>query len=205
MAAPSFVGVGGAVTSGTVPLPTGWAAGDLALLVAETQHNDTPISGWTPTGWTRITSKTTGDCGVTANTTSTRVTVWYRRLQAGDVGPTLPAPQNHVIAYIVAYRGVASTGDPWDVWVAGCEGTADTTLSATGPTTMVPDTRVVVIASSGADTAAAQFSGWSAPSLDGGTITERADAFTTAGNGGGVTVADGVKSAPGAKIGRAHV
>ena len=109
--------------------------------------------------------------------------------------PTVGVSGNHQIARIITFRGVISTGNPWDV-TAGNTGSSSTSFAIPGTTTTVDDTLIVAIVSNGTDTATAQTSGWTNANLT--SLTERADANNRAGNGGGFGVATGIKATAGA-------
>lgn len=91
---------------------------------------------------------------------------------------------------MIAIRGAAFSGEPWDVVAGGAESTSDTSGSIPGATTSASNTHVVVVAASLPDAnGSSQFSGWSNASLT--NFTERTDNSTNAGNGGGLGVASG--------------
>ncbi len=102
--------------------------------------------------------------------------------------PVVADPGDHVYCRILTYRGVITAGDPWDV-TGGGVAVLDT-VTLTGVTTTVANTRVVQAVSRDDDSAAATFGGQTNANLTG--ITERSDAGTTSGNGGGIGVWDGV-------------
>jgi hypothetical protein len=99
---------------------------------------------------------------------------------------------------MIAIRGAAASGNPWDVTAGGVEATDDTSGSIPGATTTVANTLVVTaIATSLPDASStAKFSGWTNANLT--SLTERTDNSVTAGNGGGLAIATGVKATAGA-------
>ena len=107
--------------------------------------------------------------------------------------PTVADPGDHVYAQILTYRGVISTGNPWDVTGGGVKAAASTSVTVTGVTTTVANTLIVQAVARDLDSSAAAFSAETNANLTG--ITERSDAGTTSGVGGGFAVWDGVKAA----------
>lgn len=105
--------------------------------------------------------------------------------------PTLGAVTDHQAGVILTWRGCKASGNPWDVIATTVQNTTTTTPSAPAVTTTVGKTCIVSIISRGVSTAVAQFSGW------GNSATERYDAGTAVGNGGGVGVADYSYTGPG--------
>ncbi len=95
---------------------------------------------------------------------------------------------------IIAIRGAAASGNPWDVTAGGVEATSDTSGSIPGATTTVNNTLVVVaVAGSLPDASGtANFSAWTNANLT--NLTERADNTATAGNGGALGIATGEKA-----------
>jgi uncharacterized protein DUF6701 len=110
--------------------------------------------------------------------------------------PTVSDPGNHVYAQILTYRGVIATGNPWDVTGGGVKAAASGTVTVTGVTTTTPNTLVVQAIARDNDSAAAAFSAQTNANLTG--ITDRSDAGTTQGNGGGIGIWDGVMAFAGA-------
>ena len=99
---------------------------------------------------------------------------------------------------MIAIRGAVSSGDPWDVTAGGTEAASDTSGSIAGATTTVANTLVVTaIATSLPDASSTtNFSSWTNANLT--SLTERIDNAVTAGNGGGLGAATGVKATAGA-------
>lgn len=110
--------------------------------------------------------------------------------------PTVADPGNHVYARILTYRGVISTGDPWDVTGGGVKATASTSVTVTGVTTTLTNTLIVQAVAQDIDAAATAFSAQANANLT--SVLERSDFGTASGNGGGVGVWDGVKATAGA-------
>lgn len=109
--------------------------------------------------------------------------------------PTVGDAGNHVYAQILTYRGAIASGNPWDTTGGGVKATASTSVTVAGITSTVINTLIVQACSKDTDTTAAGFSGQTNANLTG--LTERVDAGTNSGNGGGFAVWDGGKAAIG--------
>ena len=189
----SFQAAGTAV-SGTGAVTPTWPAhttGDVALLFVESAGGQA-VSLSTAAGFAAVPNSPQATGAAAAGT---RVTVfWARATSATMAAPTVADPGDHVYAQIITYRGVINTGNPWDVTGGGVK--AVDTITVTGVTTTVPNTRIVQAATRDADSTAASFAAQTNPTLTG--LTERSDAGTTQGNGGGIAIWDGVMAAAGA-------
>lgn len=100
----------------TVSLPTGWSAGQLALLITYSDGATTTIS--VSAGWTQVSGSPWG--------ANNKVTAWWRVLQTGDGDPIVTiansvAP-NASSGGIATYNGV-DTSSPIDVVGSASEGT----------------------------------------------------------------------------------
>jgi len=183
----TYVGAG-AKASGTgavtPALPTGWQANDIFLLFCETANQAVTA----PTGWTEVASSPQGT-GTAGGTSSTRLTVFWRRATSSETAPTIADPGDHICAGILAFRNVVETGNPWDVTAGDVLTTASTSVTIPGATTTVPGCMVVVAVATGPDTTTAQCSGWTNPNLQ--NLQELVDYYTNSGNGGGFGVAAG--------------
>jgi len=195
-AAPTFQAAGTADSGTGAATPTwpGHVAGDVALLFVESAGGEAATLSSNVAGFVQVTgSPQSSDTG----TNGTRLTVfWARATSAAMANPTVADAGNHVYAIILTYRSVISTGNPWDVTVGGIKATANNTVTLTGVTTTVPDTLIVQAVSHDRDNAGAHFSNQVNANLTG--ITERTDAGTNSGNGGGLAVWDGGKLTAGA-------
>lgn len=196
MTAPVYIGagtvVGGTGALGSVGFPTGILPGDIIMLAVETANES--IS--TPADWTEVTDSPQGT-GAGGGTSSTRLTLfWQRYAEGGATTVAVSDSGNHQLAQTFAFRGCLASGDPWDILVSGVDSTEDTSVSATGGTTTVDDCLVAVFCARSADAGADQFSSWANADLAG--FTERTDFGTTQGNGGGHSLATGVKTTAGA-------
>src|SRR5439155_20563953 len=106
----------GTVQSGTGTLTVAWPAhaiNDIGLLIIETQ-NDAVTLAANAANWTQVTNSPQGT-GTTS--TGTRLTVFWSRATStsmGNVGLT-GTGMDHQIAQILTFRGVTTSGNPWDV------------------------------------------------------------------------------------------
>lgn len=192
---PRFQAAGTAV-GGTGTASPAWpahATDDIALLFVESGGGQ-PATLSVPAGFAAVASSPQA---VGAGVNGTQLTVfWARATSAAMTAPTVADPGNHVYARILTYRGVANSGNPWDVTGGGTKTPASTTGNVPGVTTTLASTLVVQAIARDTDNAAAAFSAQTNVNLEG--LGERVDAGTTAGNGGGFAVWDGYKSTAGA-------
>ncbi len=199
-ATPTFVAAG-AVSSGTgaitPALPAGIATNDILLLFLETANQAISITNQNGGTWTEVTNSPQGT-GTAGGTSATRLTVFWSRYNGTQGDPTASDSGNHQLGRMIAVRGAVTSGNPWDVTAGGVEATADTSGSIPGATTTVGNTLVVAaIATSLPDSSSTtRFSAWTNANLT--SITERTDNSVTAGNGGGLGVATGIKATAGA-------
>ncbi|HJX19091.1 MAG TPA: hypothetical protein VJ437_12990 [Acidiferrobacterales bacterium] len=186
----------GAVVSGTGLVNPAWPAhaiDDVALLFIESAGGQAATLS-IPAGFVAVANSPQATGG---GVTGTRITVfWARATSTAMATPRVADPGNHVYAQIITYRGVITTGNPWNVTGGGVKAAASTSVTVTGVTTTVPNTLIVQAVARGNDSAAAAFSAQTNANLTG--ITERSDAGTASGNGGGFAVWDGVKVTVGA-------
>jgi Tfp pilus assembly protein PilX len=188
--APVFRTAGTAV-SGTGAVSPTWPAAhainDIALLFIESCGGEAATLS-SPAGFVAVTNspQATG-----AGILGTRITVyWARATSTAMAAPTVADPGNHVYAQIITYRGVINTGNPWNITGGGVQTPASTSVTVTGVTTTGPNKLIVQAVARDNDSAAAAFSAQTNANLQ--NITERSDAGTTSGNGGGFAVWGGV-------------
>src|SRR3989442_10658694 len=120
-AAPPTYQAAGIIQSGTAALTgataVAWPAhaiNDIGLLIIETQ-NEAVTLGTNAANWTQVTNSPQG-IGTT-ETSRTRLTVFWSRATStsmGNVGLT-GTGMDHQIAQILTFRGVTTSGNPWDV------------------------------------------------------------------------------------------
>jgi hypothetical protein len=193
MAVPAVVAVG-AVASGTTTitpaLPAGASAGHLLVTLAESTGNQIYTL---PTGWAHF-------LGEPVNLdTTTRLTVIYRFMQAGDTAPALALPGgDHAVGRMLAISGVRATGNPWDVASPATESVADTSAVWNSVTTTVDECLILLCISTGRDNANTANMG----AVTGGTgltnFVERIDNGIATGAGGWVGLVTASKLTAGA-------
>jgi PKD repeat protein len=191
---PTFVAAGAVASNAaaiTPALPAGIAANDILLLFVETYNQAVTIANQNGGTWTEVTNSPQG-------TTGTRLTAFWSRYNGTQGAPTTSDSGNHQAGRMIAIRGCVTSGNPWDVTAGGVESTSDTSGSIPGATTTVANTLVVTaIATDLPDSnTTTGFSAWANANLT--SLTERTDNTRSAGNGGGLGVASGVKAAAGA-------
>ena len=200
MAPPTWQATG-ALASGTGNVTVNWPAhqtNDIGLLVVESANQTIALG--TANGFVEIPDSPQGT-GTAGGSNATRLAVfWCRATSSSMASPVITDPGDHAIAYIITFRGCKTSGNPWNVTAGDVETATTGSFTIPGDTTTVADCLVVAIISTRADVDTGRASGWTNASL--ASITERADLYTSVpGNGGGVSVACGVKSTAGAYSG----
>lgn len=195
MALPTFVAAGAAAEgTGTISpaLPAGIATDDILLLFLATGNQAVTIP--TPNGgtWTEVTNSPQG---VGAAGSGARITVFWSRYNGTQGAPTTNDPGDHVGGTICAYRGVRTTGDPFDV-SSGEFGTAapPDVFQIIGATTTVADCLVALVGC--VEQSADSFTVFTNAGL--ASITARFLTAVTAGNTNRYRLMDGQKAAIGA-------
>lgn len=192
MAVPTFVNLG-TITSNqnaiTPPFGTGWQADDIMIGIGECNGNQAYT---VPTGWAHVT-------GSPVNVdTSTRLTVIWRRFVGGDTALSWGDSGDHNIGQIGAFRGVKTSGDPWNAVAVDQETVADTSATWPAVTTTVADCLILFIIATGRDIASTNNI---TTALSGGTgltsITERTDNWVATLAGGGIGMITATKAAAG--------
>lgn len=177
----------------TVPWPSGHLVGDIGLLVLESAGGEA-ISLNAANGFVEVTNspQATG-----SGTAGTRLAMyWCRATSQTMPSPVVNDPGDHINGCILTFRGCIGSGDPFDITGGGVKGTGSTSFSATGVTTTVDRCLIVVAGTHDVDTANPNFDTWANSNLV--SITERVDAGSASGNGGGHGVATGVLTSAGA-------
>ena len=197
MAAPPTFQAAGTAVAGPGAITVAWPAhqvDDIALLLVETANQTVTLS--TPSGFVAVTNSPQGT-GTAGGDPATRLTVfWARATSAAMANVVIADSGDHNIGRIITFRGVVTTGNPWDITAGAVAASTSTAVSIPTVTTTVADTLVVTIVSNMTETNTAQTSGWTNANLTG--LTEIADSNTSSGNGGGFGAAAGVKAAAGA-------
>jgi hypothetical protein len=176
----------------SVPLPADIAAGDITILVAETDPTGTVTI--TVTGGQAWTVFTGSPISVTSGS---KLYVWWRRHIAGNTAPSVQASVDHVCAGCTAYSGCVASGDPVHVVATGTEAASDTSFQfITGLTTTVADCLCACICTSSADSNTGQFTVMTNGNLS--NMAEKMDYETTSGHGGGFAFDQGGLAVAGA-------
>lgn len=195
-AAPSFQ-ASGYVDNGKKALTLYWpthVSGDVALLVVQTMNQTATLS--TPAGFVEIASSPQGT-GTAGSQSATRLTVFWARATSSAMGsPTVADSGENQVAQIFTFRGVAPSGDPWNVTAGNTASAASSSFSIPGATTTVDDTLVVALVANAIDANDPQASNWSNSTLL--NLTERGDVNQRTNRGGGFALATGVKATSGA-------
>lgn len=190
MTIPSFRAAGTYASSAgaSVGMPAGLTAGDLLIIVAESGNQNIN----TPAGFNSLGSAigNTGTAG-----TSNRIDVFWKIATGSETTTSIGGPSNHISAQSFAFSGV-NQGSPIHAFNNTGLNTASTAVSIAGVTTTKNDCLIFNIVGWATDTATAQASSWANASLS--SVTERSDASTTNGNGGGFATATGGLATAGA-------
>lgn len=174
-AIPTFVGAGtyAHTTVGTLTpgLPAGWQINDIFII---THFSNS--TGAAPTGYTQAGSRTG------------KLQVYWKRATSSESDPVIAAAGN-ACARMVAFRGCATSGDPFEALNAAASGGASTTFKSGGLTTL-GDSRLywISIGRTG-DNSSSQYSAWQAFSTE--DVTEAIDDGFQDGLGGGTAGAYG--------------
>ena len=190
-AAPVFQAAGANVSAGAntaiSPVwPAGHAIGDIALLFVESKGDQPAVLSTSATFAPVLNSPMSAS-------NKTRISVfWARATSAAMPTPTVTGVADHLTGQIITYRGVVSSGDPWDVTGGSANSSSNTLLTLGSITTTLADTLIVQTAVRDTDSAAEAFSAQTNGNLT--SITERADTGTALNKGGGYAVWDGVKA-----------
>lgn len=179
--------------TGTViySIPSGTQNGDLLLLVIETANQIVTEPG----EWLDVPSSPQG-VGTAGGSTSTRLKIMYRWVDGTSINTTVADPGNHQTGAILAFRGVDTT-NPFNASAGSTKSTSDTDCTFPSITTTV-DNCWVLLAEAHAlpdSNSNGQTSGQTMASLS--SLTEQVDYNAASGNGGGFSVATGLKSTAG--------
>jgi hypothetical protein len=185
MALPTYVATGTFdLTQGdaTPGLPAGWQEGDIFIMIVEGGRV------YPPDGWYEL--------PVSPKSASSSTSGFWRRATASETAPTLKDTGDHTFPAIMAFRGCARWGNPWNKIAGGTDTVSNTTRTANGLTTTVNDCLVVVVQGDGLDNVTGQrLSAWTNADL--ANVTERVDQWSSLGGGGGWGAATGEKATAG--------
>ena len=190
-AMPTFVSCGtpNSSTAGVIPnMPASLATDDVLLLFVETADQASTISVQNGGNWVQVTNSPAIATG------TTRLTVFWDRY-AGQGAPTIADSGDHQLAAMCAYRGVRTTGNPWNITSATGETADDTSGALTGATTTVDNCLVVLVTAydDDGDAPATGVTNADLTSISGA----RASGTTGSGNDGGLNVFDGQRVSAG--------
>lgn len=149
----------------TPGLPSGWAQNDIFLLFVSYERTSVTIN--TPSGWANVTGSPSDLTG------NFRMNAYWKRAGSSESAPSVTQSNSQSIdsgATIFAFRGCATSGNPYDVSTSATKTSTSTSLSWPSVTTTVSDTLVVQSRTGSVGTVAS----YSNAAL--GSLTERHDA-----------------------------
>ena len=191
MAYPSLVGTSSnyiSVVDGTALLPSSLKTGDLLLLFVET--NNFPVI--TPLGWDLL--ATPIGAGALNSPTSTRLTVFKQTHGGGGGPPFLPMNgADHIFASTIAWRHVSGTPRV-EMMDMGALASASSTVTYPILATKSDENYGMGALANSTDTVTAQGGTRTLTNTGWSTTTERMDANTTQGDGGGLTIFEGLRT-----------
>jgi len=194
-AAGTFTAGTGAITP---PYPTGAGApvaGDIAILVCESENQ--PISLSSAQGFVELGNQANKAAGNPGINPASRLAVFWKRCTGSDTAPTVADSGDHTTGRIYLFSGVKTSGNPWNTYSEGNDGGQnDNSGVIPGGTTTVDNCLIFLICTSSYDgDSTAQFSGWTNAGLS--NIWERGDNTSSYGSGGGHGSATAVKATAG--------
>lgn len=159
-------------TTATIAVPSGTAAGDFLMIVCETMGGQAVTQ---PAGWNQFSTSP-------QNTTSTRLTAFWKIAGASETSVALTGPTDHIAVGMFSFSGVDLSG--YVGWTDG--GTNGTGTGVNFPnvsgSNINPGDYVIHLASFATDTTANQLAGYSSSELE---PMYTGSFGTTSGNGGG--------------------
>jgi hypothetical protein len=200
MPIPTYFGAGAISASATAitpAFPASTLADDIALLVLETENQ--AISLATANGFAELGVQANKAAGTAATDPANLIAVYWKRLVGGDASPITTDAGNHQTGVIHVFRGVRTSGNPWEVFAEDNDGAAnDTTGAIPGAVTTLADCLIVLICGTSYNVvggSTTEFSGWTNANLV--NLTERIDFSNTVNLGGGHGLATGELATPG--------
>lgn len=185
---PTYIGKG-TVAEGiadiTPTLPAGLSAGDFMILQVQTDTEAVTA----PAGWTEF------SMSPVQYSTTTRISLFYRRYVGGDGNPTITDPGDHALAMIYAFSGCNPTGEP--VHISSTATQAGTTaFDVDCGVTTVDNILICIFVNGGADVDDSRFLGVGVnASL--GSLTQRGSEGSIQGAGGSIDLWTGTKVSAG--------
>lgn len=182
---PTFVARGASCANvdDCVPgLPAGHQLNDILVLACESSADVTYAD---PTDYTQFTNSPQNQ------STATQLNVWWKRHDGSEADPTVVDPAaagDHLLCVIEAFRGVITTGDPFDVTSGNSEASvADYVMPAV--TTTVANTLIVWAAT--AQSQATADAGFTNAALANVTTASDRDVLTALGDDGTIVMGNG--------------
>lgn len=189
-----FQALGTAVATTTSTLSPAWPthqANDIALLFVTSSAGGTTQSLSSSQGFSLIDSYATG-----SGTAGAKLSVlWARADRSNMTAPTIAAGTDFKYAVIATFRGVSSIGSPLNTYAGNTKNTASTSASISDITTTVDNAMIINAIASDVDSASAFVTSYTNANLS--SLTERFDAGTTSGLGGGISFATGMMNTAG--------
>jgi hypothetical protein len=181
---PTYIGKGtfaAGVGNITPTLPAGLSAGDFMILQVQTDTEAVTA----PAGWTEF------SMSPVQYSTTTRISLFYRRYVGGDGNPTVTDPGDHAIGQIFAFAGCNPSGEP--IHISSTSTAAGTTaFDIDCGVTTVDNILICIFVTGGADNAISRFSGYGVnASL--GSFTQQTSEGTIEGAGGSIDLWTGTK------------
>ena len=167
---------------------------DVAFLILESDANDAETTLSTPAGFTLVEPSS----ATTTGGADTRLTIWWHRATSAAMAtPTIGDAGDHIVATMVTYRGLRTTGNPWDaIGTTSVDNVSDTSSTFPSVTTLHDGQLVMGVMAQGFDGAGAWGSAHVNASL--ASITERFDDGAIDNSGGGLNVFDAYATTAGA-------
>ena len=193
MPLPTYISQAGGEGTGnvTVTLPA-HVADDILVLITETANEAVTA----PSGWAEVAASPQGT-GTAGGGSATRAQVfWLRAASAAETDPTVTDPGDHVLVRVLLIRGCRTSGSPIDVAAGDVESAGSSSISIPGATTATDDCLVMLVCTWADDSSASNATGISNADL--ASISQRRNAGTTQGNGGGFYIATANKATAGA-------
>ena len=175
----TFTSAGGG-TNITVTMPANLKVNDLIMVLVYSSNQAITI----PTGWTEIGNQANQAVGVAGNNGATRLAVFYRWATTSNPSVTVTGTADVTAGQSIAFRFV-NKNNPFIATASGTQASSANNPTLNGITTTCANAFIFFAMGVGRDnTGTANFTGFTNANLN--TITERMDASTATGNGGGV-------------------
>ena len=184
----------------TPTMPGSILANDILILVAcgESDDEGVGISLTTANGFASVIAEQDGaDNDALEEDPEIDCEVFWKRAAGGDAAPVVADSTNHTTCAVHQFRGVVTTGNPWNVAAGGNDSNAnDTSANIPGATTTADNCLVVLVQGTSFNgTGTANCGDVTNANL--GTITERFDSSNTSGLGGGHCIVTGTLASQG--------